>query len=152
MNAIDSNNVRLSPDESLLYITNNMQGTVTAAFFDKATGAVPPGCTSNVLKGYPSKWFYDAGLGTALTTGTGGLIYVAEDGPTSGIGLLNIAVNGSTCTLTELPSSPVADPNSPDLRSFQAYPGRPFEISRGGSGVGSQVLEHVCCTPDPSPC
>jgi len=124
--AIDSNNVRLSPDESLLYISNNMQGTVTAAFFDKTTGAATPGCTSNVLKGYPLKWFYDAGLGTALATGTGGLIYVAEDGPSSGIGLLNITVNGSTCTLTELPSSPVADPNSPDLRSFQAYPNRPF--------------------------
>ena len=35
---INSSNVLLSPDESLLYITNNQSGTVSAAFFDKSTG------------------------------------------------------------------------------------------------------------------
>jgi DNA-binding beta-propeller fold protein YncE len=52
----DSNDVYLSPDESLLYISNDRGGTVTAAFFDKTTGVVSPGCTSPVLRGFNSRW------------------------------------------------------------------------------------------------
>ena len=43
---VNSSNVRLSPDESLLFISNNQSGNVTAGFFDPTTGAVSPGCTS----------------------------------------------------------------------------------------------------------
>ena len=122
----DANNVRLSPDESLLYITNNKQGTVSAAFFDKATGGVSPGCVSDVLRGFNSGWFYDAGIITASNSGTGGALFVAEDGLQSAIATVNISVSGGTCTLTEAPNSPVPDLSSQALRSLVGYPPRAF--------------------------
>jgi hypothetical protein len=122
----DANNVRLSPDESLLYITNNKRGTVTAAFFDKATGAVSPGCVSDVLRGFNTGWFYDAGLINTSNSGTGGTLFVAEDGPQSAIATVNVTVTNGTCTLTEAPNSPVADSSSQALRSLAGYPPRPF--------------------------
>lgn len=47
---LNSSNVWLSPDETLLYISNNFSGQVTAAFFDATTGTVSAGCVSVVLK------------------------------------------------------------------------------------------------------
>lgn len=123
----DSNDVYLSPDETLLYISNNRGGTITAAFFDKITGVVSPGCTSAPLHGFNTKWSWTAGIATAMNTGTGQLLYVAEEGPPkSAIALVKITVHGATCTLKELPTSPVPDVNSPSLRSFQTYPPRAF--------------------------
>jgi hypothetical protein len=62
-----------------------------------------------------------------MNTGTGQVLYVAEEGPPkSAIGLVKISVNGAACTLKELPTSPVPDANSPSLRSFQTYPPRAF--------------------------
>jgi WD40 repeat protein len=124
--ASDANNVRLSPDEKLLYIGNNNQGTVTAAFFDKATGKVSTGCTSLVLKGFGTNWTYTAALATASNTGEGGTVFVAESGQNSGIGKVKIKLRNSGCTLTEEAGSPVADHNSPDLRSIATYPPRAF--------------------------
>ena len=43
---VDAATVRLSPDGTILYMVNSESGTVTAAFFNTATGFLTPGCTS----------------------------------------------------------------------------------------------------------
>ncbi len=62
MNAVGPGNnsasVRLSPDQSLLYIGNSQGGSVTAAFFNAQTGKVSPGCASSVLNGFYNPWAY----------------------------------------------------------------------------------------------
>ena len=71
---------------------------------------------------------------TRDTTGTGGLIYVAEfgrsgdepnHGPASAVGVLSLATQGTTCTLTELVTSPVLLAR-PGTLSIGVYPPRPF--------------------------
>jgi len=124
--AISSSNIMLSPDETILYIANTQGDTVSAAFFDKATGRVSRGCTSGNLKGYVSGWSYLSGIGLQQTTGNGGGVYVAEFGAPSGIAIVNLTVNGGTCTMAEAPTSPVADPHSPGLLSIGTFPPRSF--------------------------
>jgi DNA-binding beta-propeller fold protein YncE len=116
--------VRLSPDESLLYIGNSQGGSVTAAFFNKNTGKVTPGCFSGVLNGFFEPWAYIGSLVTRDTTGTGGVLYVAEFG--SSIGILEVTSTGTACTLTESPNSPIPDNSSSGLLSIQVFPPRPF--------------------------
>jgi 6-phosphogluconolactonase (cycloisomerase 2 family) len=123
-NALNSSNVLLRPDESLLYISNNQSGTVTAAFFDKSTGKLSKGCVSRPLKGFDGS--YVASLALDQTTGTGRVVYVAEYGAPSSIGMINVKSAGGKCTLTESSHSPVSDPNSPGLLSIGAFPSRPF--------------------------
>jgi 6-phosphogluconolactonase (cycloisomerase 2 family) len=125
-NELNSSNILLSPDESLLYISNNQSGTVTAAFFDKNTGKLSKGCASRPLKGFDADWSYVASLALDQTTGTGGVVYVAEYGAPSSIGVINVKSAGGKCTLTESSHSPVSDPNSPGLLSIGAFPPRPF--------------------------
>jgi len=124
--ARNSSNILLSPDETLLYISNNQGGKVTAAFFDKNTGKLTKGCVSSYLKGFVTNWSYVGALAMQRTTGTGGLLYVAEFGAPSSIGVINVKSSGGKCTLTESSSSPVADPDSPGLLSIGAFPPRPF--------------------------
>ena len=125
-NAINSSNVLLSPDETLLYISNNQSGKLTAAFFDKTTGKLSKGCVSRALKGFVTDWSYTASLALEKTTGTGGMVYVAEFGAPSSIGEIEVTSSGGKCTLTESSKSPIADPNSPGLLSIGAFPPRPF--------------------------
>jgi len=125
-NELNSSNILLSPDESLLYISNNQSGTVTAAFFNKSTGKLSKGCVSRPLKGFDADWSYVASLALDQTTGTGGVVYVAEYGAPSSIGMINVKSAGGKCTLTESSHSPVSDPNSPGLLSIGAFPPRPF--------------------------
>jgi hypothetical protein len=120
--AKDSTNVTLSPDETLLYITNSEGGTVTAAFFDSTTGVVTPGCASAPLKNYNNPWIYSGAIATEGTTGTGQVLFLAEDGPTSSVGILTVSSSNGTCTLSETSNSPVTDANSPALLSIQTYP------------------------------
>ncbi len=125
----NSNNVRLSPDGSLLYVSINFSGEVAAAFFDKTTGVLTAGCTSSPLKGFSSTWFVAVGLATQSTTGTGSPLFVAESAegsPPSSIGIVKVKSNGKKCTLTESVDSPASDPNSSALRSIGAFPPRPF--------------------------
>jgi len=122
----DADTIGLSPDESMLYIANNKQGTVTAAFFDKATGVIGTGCTSNVLSGFNSNWVYLGNLKTSTNSGLGGALYVAEDGLVSGVGVVQLTSNGTTCTLSEASDSPFSDPNSQSLRALAPYPPRTF--------------------------
>ena len=123
-----SGSVRLSPDESLLYISNNAGGRVTAAYFDKTTGKLRLGCTSPPLKGFYTKFNYVGTVATELPTGTGGTLYVPEfnaDGK-SAIGMLRLAVTGTGCTLTETTDSPVSGSPGSALLSIGVYPPRPF--------------------------
>lgn len=121
---INSATVRLSPDESLLYIGNSQNGYVAAAFFNKNTGKLTSGCNSQLLTNFYNPWSYVGSLATRDTTGTGNVLYVAEFG--SSIGIVNVTSTGTACTLTESPSSPVTDEASPGLLSIEVYPPRPF--------------------------
>jgi len=125
-NGINSSNILLSPDETILYISNNQGATISAAFFDKSTGRLSKGCTSGKLRGYVSQWSYLSGLTLEKTTGTGGVVYVAEFGSPSSIGVVDMKVANGKCTLAESSSSPIADPNSPGLMSVGSFPPRPF--------------------------
>jgi len=131
--AVSSGYVRLSPDQTMLYIANTENGTVTAAFFDAATGAVTPGCTSPTLHAFNSRpWL--GSVATRDTTGNGGVVYVAEygrvhtdgnNGTDSAIGILSVNSNGTSCTLTESATSPVSL-SYPGALSIAVYPPRPF--------------------------
>jgi len=123
---ISSSNIMLSPDETLLYISNTQGDKIAAAFFDTSTGKLSKGCASGSLKGYVTNWSYLAGLNLEKTTGTGGVVYVAEFGAPSSIGMIKVKSAGGKCTLKELPTSPVSDPNSPGLLSIGSFPPRPF--------------------------
>ena len=122
--AISSSTVRLSPDESLLYIANTQLPYVTAAFFNATSGKVSAGCTSPALNLFYNPWSYIGALQTRDTTGTGNVLYVAEFG--SDIGILTVTSTGTACTLTESPASPVGDELSPGLISIQVFPPRSF--------------------------
>jgi 6-phosphogluconolactonase (cycloisomerase 2 family) len=128
---IDSDNVYLSPDDSLLYISNNDSGQVSAAYFDPTSGTFGASCTSNVLTGFGTTWFETASLATQLNTGLGSVLYVAELGNPSSIGEI-IPQKGTdhkdvqTCSMTEMTGSPVSDPQSVALRSIGVYPPRLF--------------------------
>jgi hypothetical protein len=99
---MNSNNVWLSPDESLVYISNNSSGQITAAPFDKATGVIniAKSCTSAVLKNFDSTWVYLGGVVSSGTAGTGSPLYAGEyDGEqASGIAIVDVK---TPCTLTE---------------------------------------------------
>jgi len=124
---VGSSNVRLSPDETLLFITNNQSGNVTAAFFNSATGAVSPGCNSPRLRGFYAPWYYLGAMVTENASGNGGVLYVAEFGAQSSIGIFKIQTNGGKCSMSESSDSPAADPAANgNLISIWAYPPRPF--------------------------
>jgi hypothetical protein len=124
--AISSSNILLSPDETLLYISNTQGDKISAAFFDKTTGKLSKGCVSGFLKGFVTDWSYLGSLALENTTGTGGMVYVAEFGAPSSIAEIKVTSAGGKCTLKESPNSPVSDPNSPGLLSIGAFPPRPF--------------------------
>ena len=124
---VGSTNVRLSPDESLLFISNNQSGAIAAGFFNTATGAVLPGCISARLSGFYAPWYYLGELVTENTSGSGGVLYVAEFGVPSSIGILTIQTGNGKCSMTESANSPTVDPlPAGNLLSIWAYPPRPF--------------------------
>ena len=122
--AVNSGNVRLSPDQSLLYIVNSQGGTVTAGFFNASTGKVTPGCTSPTLRGLFDTWSFLGGIDMELNTGTGGVLYVGEFFPSSSVGMIVVNSNGTTCTLTEAAASPVAA--NGNVLSVATFPPRSF--------------------------
>jgi 6-phosphogluconolactonase (cycloisomerase 2 family) len=125
-NGISSSNILLSPDETLLYMSNTQADKITAAFFDKSTGKLSKGCVSGSLRGYVTDWSYLGSLALDETTGTGGTVYVAEFGQPSSIAGIKVTSAGGKCMLKEASNSPVSDPNSPGLLSIGAFPPRPF--------------------------
>jgi len=126
--AWNSGSVRLSPDERFLYVSNSSGGRVTAAFFDKMTGEVRQGCTSEPLEGFYTRFIYVGGVATELDAGTGGLLYVPEYSAGNGsfVGILRLTATSIGCTLTEADNSPVAASPASALLSIGVYPPRPF--------------------------
>jgi 6-phosphogluconolactonase (cycloisomerase 2 family) len=124
--SINSSNILLSPDETLLYVSNTEGDTIGAAWFDKATGSLARGCISGKLAGYSSQWSYLSELTLGSNSGTGGVIYVAEFGAPSSIGMVAVSSSGGKCTLQEMTGSPVSDPNSQGLLSIGTFPPRSF--------------------------
>jgi hypothetical protein len=106
----NSCNLRLSPDESVLYITNNSSGQVTAAFFNKLTGKLTKGCSSAPLKGFYGSWSFAGGVALQMTVGTGGLLYVPEIGSSPAIGVMQFTHTGNGCSLSEVDNSPIKVP------------------------------------------
>lgn len=124
-----ANNVWLSPDETLLYVSDNLSGQVTAAHFNKTTGTLHFGCISKPLRGFGTKWTFSSAIATEAITGTGSALWVAEDGlgsHPSSIGIVDVTSTGGKCTLIESTNSPAADPGSPNLCWLNALPQRPF--------------------------
>lgn len=122
----NSSNVMLSPDESLLYISNSQGDGITAAAFNAGTGQLSGGCSSPGFRNYVSSFAFLASLALANTTGNGAVVYVAEFGGGSGIAMVHVGSSGGKCALMEMPTSPVADPNSLWLLSIAAFPPRGF--------------------------
>jgi hypothetical protein len=125
----NSGNVRLTPDESLIIVSNNSGGAVTAVPFDKTTGKIGSGCTSGALRGFYNTWSYAGAAQMQLPTALGGLIYVPEFGSNgySSIGVVQVTTAGKTCTLSETASSPIVDNSDhSELLSIGIYPVRPF--------------------------
>src|SRR5208283_5229101 len=91
----NSNNVLLSPDGTMLYVTNNTSGQVSAVFFNTTTGAVSGSCISPQLNGFASIFGFSAAAATQLPAGTGSVLYVAENGgyPAT-IAVINVSANG----------------------------------------------------------
>ena len=117
-------NVRLSPDETILYLSEFSSGQVSANFFDKTTGVPTAGCESPVLNGYRSQWVGTYTLQTKNTSGKGGVVYVAE--PDTYIGAVNVSGGGGTCSLQEASFSPVYDHHTISMESIGVFPPRPF--------------------------
>ncbi|MGA9899424.1 MAG: hypothetical protein WBQ09_15090, partial [Terriglobales bacterium] len=124
--SISASNILLSPDETMLYVSDTQGDRVSAAFFNANTGVLIPGCASDLLKGYSSNWSYLGALALASATGNGGGVYVAEFGAPSTIAMIELNSSGGKCSLQEAPHSPQLDPNSGGLLSIGTFPPRPF--------------------------
>jgi hypothetical protein len=124
---VNSGAVRLSPDQTMIYVGNNDGGSVTAAFFNAQTGRVGTSCSSSRLTGYYNPWAFTGSLVTRDNVGNGGVLYVAEYGYSgSYLGVVKVQSNGVTCSLTESSASEVPDLLSSGTLSLAAYPPRTF--------------------------
>ncbi|MBA3915932.1 MAG: hypothetical protein H0X25_19180 [Acidobacteriales bacterium] len=115
----DSNNVVLSPDEKLLYVSQNLSGNVVALSFDSTTGVIGKGCSST-LRGNRSG--ITAGIAAAPANNGSDFVYLAE--APNRIGVLSRTGEGAGCTLSEVPGSPITDPQSTVLTSIAIYSGQ----------------------------
>jgi hypothetical protein len=126
----NSNNAWLSPDETLIYISDNSSGQITAVPFNKQTGVISTSaaCTSAVLKNFNSTWQLLGNVTTSTRTKLGSPLYAAEWSYTNpgGIAIVDVAVNGGACTLKEAEDSPVADPATDYLMTVGVDPPRSF--------------------------
>jgi len=122
--SISSSTVLLSPDETLLYVVNTQGASVTVLYFDKATGKLSAGCTSDPIRGHSTDWSYLAGAALASNTGNGDGVYVAEF--PSGLARIKIKQKGRTCTLREAVQSPFDTKHAAGLLSIGAFPPRAF--------------------------
>ncbi len=134
---IDSTNVWISPDETVIYVTNNgpnaPQGFTTVDFtepFITGLAGVLPACTlgftNPTILISPNGGFIEPnGIQTSVTTGNGTRVYVAEYGspPPSAVALLNVDAVGCT---QEAAGSPFADPSIKGGNQLNAWPPRPF--------------------------
>jgi hypothetical protein len=126
----NSNNAWLSPDETYVYISDNSSGQITAVPFNAQTGVINKlaACTSPVLKNFNSTWQLLGNVITTRRTKLGSPLYAAEWSYTNpgGIAIVDVAVQGGACRLTETNASPVADPASDYLMTVGVDPPREF--------------------------
>lgn len=120
---LGSNSTVLSSDQMHLYVSNPFSGQVTVLGFDAATGVVSPGCISAPLKGFGTQFTATAQIAAGGVENGKDVAWLAEDGAgnTSGVGIVQITVDGASCTATESSASPASDPNSVDLKSLSAF-------------------------------
>lgn len=125
----DSNNVWLSPDETILYVSSNVSLQITTLRYTETNAAghrLKFACLSPQLKSPAGGSIYNTvGLATAAGTGNGGYLYVAEVGNPSAVALMQISSYG--CPV-EVSGSPFVNPNSANgfPTTVSAYPPRPF--------------------------
>jgi len=137
---LNSNNVLLSPDGTLLYVGSNTSGQVSLAFFDTATGVVSYGCTSALLNGFDSTFAFLATPVLQLQPSAGPVLYVAEFGHPSAVGIINVTASGGTCTLQEASGSPVfVASNSLLSIAVVSQPGTAVASSLNPSAYGQSV-------------
>jgi hypothetical protein len=119
---VDSSSVWISPNEKFLYVSNNLSTQVTSlAFSESPLDISYVGITTLNDSG---EIISIGGLTTAVSSGNGGAIYVAEfSSPDGLVGLLLINSDGTT---TEATGSPFTNGESSALLSLAAYPQRSF--------------------------
>jgi hypothetical protein len=121
----DSNNVWISPDSTVVYVSNSDSYQVTTLAL---TPTAPAGqrlsfvCVSAPLTN--PGFVFTGGIATAEPTGKGGYLYVAESGGThNGVALMSIPGNGCPVEVSE---SPTAIPGNGWSNTLAAYPPRRF--------------------------
>jgi hypothetical protein len=135
---IDSTNVWLSPDESVIYVTNNgpqpPQGITTVTYAEPFGLALAAGCAPGFTNPTslipPNTGFFEPnGIQTYATTGKGKEVYVAEyvsvPPPKAAVALLDVDAVGCT---QEVAGSPFPNPhgNHGGADQISAFPRRPF--------------------------
>lgn len=123
----DSNEVWLSPDQTLLYVSNNVSLQVTTLKFKEGAAIGKRLAFDCITKlNNPGKAIFNsAGLATESSTGTGGYLYVAEWGNPSAVALLKLPKGGCPAEVSGSPfRNPTASGDFPVTLS--AYPPRPF--------------------------
>ena len=124
----DSSNIWLSPDEALLYVSNNVSLQITTLAFNEQAAAgeqLTFDCISAPLNNPSGGILYNTGgMATASDLGTGTYLYVAESGNPSAVALLSSPKGG--CPLTEVTGSPFVNSAGQWAVTVSAYPPRPF--------------------------
>jgi len=121
----DSNNIWISPDETLLYVSNNVSFQVTTVLFNENASLQHRlifDCITT-LKSAGRTIYATGGLATEATSGNGNFLYVTEAGNPSGIALLEIPPGG--CPM-EVSGSPFDNATQWWPITVTADPPRPF--------------------------
>jgi len=123
----DSSNIWLSPDETLLYVSNNYSLQITTLKFKEQAAAgerLTFFCITPTLNIPPDDLIYNTGgMATASTSGTGTYLYVAEYGYFSSVALLSLPNEGCP---KEVSGSPFWNYAGQWAITVSAYPPRPF--------------------------
>lgn len=123
---LNSNNIWLSPDETLLYVSNQSSLQVTTLKFHengRKGSRLSFDCLTS-LNNPEGQIYYPLGVTTQSSTGTGAYLYVAEYGSPPAVALLQLPTSGCP---TEVAGSPFVNfvPGG-WTTTVSAYPPRPF--------------------------
>jgi len=122
---LDSNNVWLSPDQTLLYVSNNVSIQITTLNFKESAGTgkrLTFDCLTR-LNTTGRAVNYSGGLATEAASGVGGYLFVTEVGNPSGIALLKLTKGQCPA---EVSSSPFDNAAGFLPVTVTVYPPRPF--------------------------
>jgi 6-phosphogluconolactonase (cycloisomerase 2 family) len=123
---LNSNNIWLSPDGTLLYVSNQGSFQITTLKFNENAGRgsrLSFDCLTT-LNNPEGQLFFPIGMATEGRSGTGGYMYVAEGGNPPAVALLQVPTSGCP---TEVAGSPFSN-SVPGAwtTTVSAYPPRPF--------------------------